>query len=225
MFFKVLFILFLFANISYSTITTGIILTPTGNVKKQNKKIGFDLGFVYYIGDIIKKEEKKEITYLNPIKSFYFFCDSKLSPINGISGGGSGFVILKGSQPEVEHKMGGGGDIGKTDAFGFLYIAGSKQFKKNTLSCGFLYGPIHSIFNPIIQDRDKHIKENRSYFLSFKTHIFKRDFGIEAIKPVRSSYILFNTSIEKFLGFSFSFLYGKDISSFIGYFGIRLNVY
>lgn len=213
---------FVFAD----TQTTGIMLTPTGNIKKQKPGFGGSLGFVYYIGDIIRKEEN-EINYLNPIKSFYFLTDLKASPLKGVAMGGEGFIVLQGSQPEGEHKMGGGGKIGaETMVFGFLYLSGSKNIGKNMLSLGILYGPMHRIFNPLIHNFDMEIKEeNLAYFASLNTNIFKRNFGIEAIKPAGYNYILLNTSIEKFFGFSFSFLHSNNISSLIGYFGIRLDVF
>lgn len=213
---------FVFAD----TQTTGIMLTPTGNIKKQRAGFGGSIGFLYYIGDIIRKEEK-ETGYLNPIKSFYFFTDLKASPLKGIAMGGKGFLVLQGSQPEGEYKIGGGGEIGTgTRVFGFLYLTGSKNIGKNMVSLGVLYGPIQRIFNPLIHNYDMEIKEeDLAYFASLNTNIFKRDFGIEAIKPAGYNYILLNTSIEKFFGFSFSFLHSNNISSLIGYFGIRLDVF
>jgi len=217
----------LYSTFAFATATTGIIITPTGNIKKQKAGFGGDLGFIYYIGDIIKRE-KGEINYLDPIKSFYFLVDAKASfiarPI-GVAIGGEGFVVLKGSQPEGE-KYSGGGEIGKTKAFGFSYLALSKEFKKNGIHFGILYGGIDKIFNPIIHNPDMEIKgENIAYFASLNTNIFKRGFGIEVIKPKTSNYLLINTSIDRFLGFSLSYLRGSDISSLIGYFGIRLNIF
>lgn len=225
--FKIIFsFLFLCIAAFADTLTTGIILTPTGYIKKQKPGFGGSLGFVYYIGDIIRKE-KDETNYLDPIKSFYFLGDLKASPLKGVAIGGKGFIVLKGSQPEGKHKMKGGGTIGtETRVFGFLYSAASKNIGKHMVSLGFLYGPIHNIFNPLIHNIDMEIKEEAlAYFISLNTHIFKRDIGIEVIKPRSSNYILLNSSIEKFFGFSFSSLKGDDILSLIGYFGIRLNVF
>lgn len=218
--------LFLCISAFADTLTTGIILTPTGYIKKQKLLLGGSLGFVYYIGDIIRKEGE-ETNYLNPIKSFYFIGDLKVSPLGGIAMGEEGFIVLSGSQPEGGHKMSGGGNIGtETKVFGFIYAVGSKNIRKNTISLGLFYGPIHNIFNPLIHNINMEIKEeDLAYLLSLNTHIFKRDIGIEVIKPKGSNYILLNSSIEKFFGFSFSSLKGDNILSLIGYFGIRFNVF
>ncbi|MEW6680603.1 MAG: hypothetical protein AB1297_06295 [bacterium] len=216
------------SSVFASTITTGIMLTPTGELKKQKAGFGGELGLIYYIGDIIRKD-KSETSYLNPIKSFYFFVDGRASPLSNpaIAIGGEGFVVLQGSQPEGEYKMGGGGNIGtETQVFGFFYLVLSKQLSiKNGASFGLLYGPIDKIFNPIIHNLDLAIEEeNLAYFISCNTNLFKRGFGIEVIKPKNSNYFLINTSIDRFLGFSLSYLKGPSISSLIGYFGIRLNI-
>lgn len=224
MYFKISLFCLLFSFSFADTLTTGIIFTPTGYTKKQ--RFGGSLGFVYYIGDIIRKE-KNETNYLNPIKSFYFLADAKASPLKGLAIGGEGFIVLQGSQPEGEHKMSGGGSIGtETKVFGFLYLTGSKNIKKNLVSLGVLYGSIQNIFNPLIHNFDIEIKEeNLAYFLSLDTNIFKRGLGIEVIKPKGFNYILLNTSIEKFFGFSFSLFKASDILSLIGYFGIRLDIF
>ncbi|MEW6102664.1 MAG: hypothetical protein AB1630_02410 [bacterium] len=220
----------LLASFSFAgTVTTGIILTPTANIKKQKAGFGGDLGFVYYIGDILRKEQDKT-NNLYAIKSFYFFGDAKASPLAnpiGIAMGGQGFVVLQGSQPEGEYNMGGGGKIGtETQVFGFLYLVLSKEVMKNGTSIGILYGGIDKIFNPIIHNLDIKIKdENIAYFASLNTELFKRKFGIEVIRPKSYNYFLINTSIDKFLGFSLSYLKASSISSLIGYFGIRLNVF
>ncbi len=210
------------------TATTGIMLTPCGNIKKQKGGFGGDLGFVYYIGDLIRKEGD-ETNYLNRIGSFYFFVDAKASPFANpvaVAIGGEGFVVLKGSQPEEKSKMGGGGDIEGTKVFGFLYLALSKEVMKNGVNLGLLYGPIGKIFNPIIHNLDMEIKdENIAYLASWNTNVLRRGFGIEAIKPKDSNYLLINTSIDRFFGFSFSYLKGDNISSLIGYIGIRLNIH
>ncbi|MEW6482523.1 MAG: hypothetical protein AB1397_05920 [bacterium] len=220
----------LFASFAFAgTKTTGIILTPTGNIKKQKAGFGGDLGFVYYIGDILRKEQDKT-NNLYPIKSFYFFVDGKASPLGypiGVAMGGTGFVVLQGSQPEGEYNMSGGGKIGtETQLFGFLYLVLSKEVMKNGTSIGILYGGIDKIFNPIIHNLDIKIQdESLAYFASLDTKIFKRKFGIEVIRPKGYNYFLVNTSIDKFLGFSLSYLKASPISSLIGYFGIRLNVF
>ncbi|MEW6006852.1 MAG: hypothetical protein AB1595_01685 [bacterium] len=225
-----LFFLLLASFAFAGTKTTGIILTPTGNIKKEKAGFGGDLGFVYYIGDILRKEDDKT-NNLYPIKSFYFFVDGKASPLTypiGVAMGGTGFVVLQGSQPEGEYNMGGGGKIGtETQVFGFLYLVLSKQLStKNGASLGFLYGPMDKIFNPIIHNLDIKIQdESLAYFASLDTKIFKRKFGVEIIRPKGYNYFLVNTSIDKFLGFSLSYLKASSISSLIGYFGIRLNVF
>lgn len=220
-------VLFLWCIPSFAdTLSTGIIFTPTGYIKKQKGAFGGSLGFVYYIGDVVRKE-KGRTDYLNPIKSFYFLSDLKVSPLKGVAMGQEGFIVLQGSQPEGSHKMSGGGDIGtQTKIFGLLYLVASKNIGRNILSLGTFYGSINRIFNPLINNVNKEIeKGDLVYFISLNTNIFKRDIGIEAIKPRGSNYLLLNTSIEKFFGFSFSALMSDDILSLIGYFGIRLNIF
>ena len=205
-------------------IPTGIILTPTGFTKK--KRIGGDLGFAYYIGDLWRKDRGKT-TYLNPIKTFYFIGDikTKLLSSPGISFGGEGFVVLKGSQPQGEGQMAGGGEWDKTETFGLLYGVASQKIGGNGIHLGYIYGPIHKVINPILADADLSIDAERSYILGVTTNIGKRGVGIEVICPDKASYILINTSVDRFLGFNLSFLKGKDLFSVLGYFGVRLNVF
>lgn len=204
---------------------TGIILAPTGWTKK--KRIGGDLGFAYYIGDIWRKN-KEETTYLNPIKTFYFIGDikTKLLSSPGVSFGGEGFVVLKGGQP-TGGSYGGGGEWDKTETFGLLYGVASQRIGGSGIHLGYIYGPIYKIINPMLGNADLNIgtKTETSYLLGFTTNLFKRGVGVEVICPEKASYILVNTSVDRFLGFNISFLKGKDLFSILGYFGVRLNVF
>lgn len=216
--------LFVFSKTETATeIPTGIILSSTGWTKK--KRIGGDLGFVYYIGDMWRKDREKT-EYLNPIKTFYFIGDikSKVFSHPSISFGGEGFLLLRGSQPK-EGEMAGGGELDKIETFGLLYGVASQKIGKSGLHLGYSYGPIYRIINPILGDRDLYIEAESFYFLGVTTHIGKRKIGLEVVFPEKTSYILVNTSIDRFLGFNLSFLKGKDLFSLIGYFGVRLNIF
>ncbi|MBU2461451.1 hypothetical protein KKH65_01060 [bacterium] len=205
-------------------IPTGIILAPTGWTKK--KRIGGDLGFAYYIGELWRKEGETTDYLKNQIKTFYFIGDikTKLLSSPGVSFGGEGFVVLKGGQP-TGGNYGGGGEWDKTETFGLLYGVASQRIGKSGIHLGYIYGPIYKVINPILGDIDLYIDAETSYFLGVTTNIGKRGIGIEVICPEKASYILVNTSIDKFLGFNLSFLKGKDLFSLIGYFGVRLNIF
>jgi hypothetical protein len=205
-------------------IPTGIILAPTGWTKK--KRIGWDLGFVYHIGDIWRKDRGKT-TYLNPIKTFYFIGDikTKLLSSPGVSFGGEGFVVLKGSQPQGKSPIGGGGEWDKTETFGLLYGVVSQRIGSSGVHLGYIQGPIYKMINPILGDSDLFIDAETSYLLGITTNLFKRGVGLEVVCPQETSYILINTSVDRFLGFNLSFLKGKDLFSVLGYFGVRLNVF
>jgi hypothetical protein len=207
------------------TLPTGIMLTSTGHTKK--KRIGSEIGFCYYIGDIWKKDGKKT-EYLNPIRSFYFFSDIKVCLLRtpGVSTGAEGFVVLKGSQPKEEQYAGGGEISEETKVFGFLYITVSQRVGPVGIHLGYIYGSVDEIVNPILSDVDRFIETERSLFLGIDTKFFNRRLALEAIYPEASErYILINTSIDRFLGFNLSFLKGEELTSIIGYFGIRLNLF